>query len=456
MSDQFHAWGATMAPLNQEAEEATLGAVLAYPAAYALVAALLKAEDFFIVRHRYIWEAFTRLYQRGEPLDYLVVVSELRDMGRLDEIGGPAYLTQLINNTPSAVHAEVYSRLVLRTAHRRRLMAAADEIKALALNLDVTLEDVIKGAYTRLNDAAELSDQRGTRPFFEIVRDYFDKVENRLTNGQMPGLPTGFTSLDSLLGGLHKTDLILLGGRPGMGKTALALSTIFNILRADPQKRIALFSLEMNAEQVAQRAISMQAGLNVQALRLGTIGTAGWSKFVKASGEIAPYQLFVDERSSLSPLWVRTELQKLVRQGGPLDLVVVDYVQLMEADADYGAEKRVAEISYISRHLKQIAREFDVPVLAVCSLNRALEARADKRPILSDLRDSGQLESDADVVLFTYRDEVYNEVTEFPNMGEIICAKHRNGPTGTVTLFFEKTLAKWLNAAERSVDLSHI
>lgn len=453
MSDQFHAWGATQAPFNQEAEEATLGAILAYPLGYTPVAALLKTDDFFIVRHRYIWEAMTRLRQRDEPLDYIVVVGELRDMGKLDEIGGPAYLTQLINNTSSAVHALTYAQMVWRAAKRRRLMAVSDEIKSLALNQEIVLEDVIAAAHKMLTQAAEMPDQRGARPLGQIVSEYFAKMETILEAGAITGLPTGFTNLDKLLGGLQRKDLILLGGRPGMGKTALALSIIFNILRANAKKRIALFSLEMSAEQVVQRAISMESGLNIQALRLGALDGIGWKKFVKTSGDINPYPLFVDERSTLSPIWLRTELQKLERSG-PLDLIVVDYVQLMDADGDY--DKRVQEIGYISRNLKQIAREYNAPVLAVCSLNREAEKRADKRPFLSDLRESGDLESDADVVLFTYRDEVYNEATEFPNQGEIICAKHRNGPTGTVSLFFEKTLAKWMNAAERSIDLSQI
>jgi len=453
VSDQFHAWGATQAPFSQEAEEATLGAILTYPVSYTQVAALLKAEDFFIVRHRYIWEAMTRLRLRDEPLDYIVMIGELRDMGKLDEIGGPAYLTQLINNTGSAVHALTYARLVWRAAKRRRLMAASDEIKGLALNQDIVLEDVIAAAHKVLTQAAEMPDQRGARPLSEIVGEYFAKMESILESGAMTGLPTGFKDLDRLLGGLQRKDLILLGGRPGMGKTALLLSIIFNILRADAKKRIALFSLEMSAEQVVQRAISMESGLNMQALRLGALDGIGWKKFVKTSGDINPYQLFVDERSTLSPIWLRTELQKLERSG-PLDLIAVDYVQLMDADGDY--DKRVQEIGYISRNLKQIAREYNVPVLAICSLNRSVESRADKRPILSDLRESGDLESDADVVLFTYRDEVYNEATEFPNQGDIICAKHRNGPTGTISLFFEKTLAKWMNAAERSIDLSQI
>lgn len=455
MSDQFHAWGATQAPFSQEAEEATLGAILTYPVSYMQVAALLKTEDFFIVRHRYIWEAMTRLQQRDEPIEYVTVREELSGMGKLAEIGGPAYLTQLINNTPSAVHARIYAQLVWRAAKRRRLMAASDEIKGLALDENLVLEDIIAAAHKVLSKAAEMPDQRGARPLSEIVGEYFAKMETILESGAMTGLPTGFKDLDKLLGGLQRKDLILLGGRPGMGKTALALSIIFNILRANAKKRIALFSLEMNAEQVVQRAISMESGLNMQALRLGALDGAGWRNFVKTTGEINPYQLFVDERSTLSPIWLRTELEKLERSG-PLDLVVVDYVQLMEADNDYGADKRVQEISYISRNLKQIAREYDVPMVGVCSLNRSLESRADKRPILSDLRESGSLESDADIVLFTYRDEVYNEATEFPNQGDIICAKHRNGPTGTVSLFFEKTLAKWMNAAERSIDLSHI
>lgn len=449
-------WETTSAPFSQEAEEAVLGAILSSPATYYGVAKFLKPVDFFLLRHRYIWGAMGQLVSRNEPIEYLTVAQELKDAGKLGEIGGPAYLTQLINNTPNSVYAEVYGQLVKRAAHRRTLMACADQIKALALDESMAIEDVFSQASQKLMDIVPQDDKPTMRPFSELVDEYFNKMLDRVETGEITGLATGFKNLDNLLGGLHKGDLILLGGRPGMGKTALALSAIFQVLKADPTKRIALFSLEMGSEQVVQRAIAMDSGLNVQALRLGMLTPEGVQKFVKTSGEINKFKLYVDDKSSVNPLHIRAALKKLCDIGGPLDLIVVDYVQLMEADSDYGAEKRVAEISYISRNLKSIAKEFNAPVLALCSLNRALESRADKRPILSDLRDSGQLESDADVVLFVYRDEVYNEATEFPNQADIITAKHRNGPTGTISLYFEKLLTKFLNAAERSIDLSQI
>lgn len=456
MSTAQKLFTSTNAPFSQEAEEATLGAVLSSPAVYYSVARFLTPDAFFILRHRYIWEAMGRLIKRSEPIEYLTVAQELKDAGKLAEIGGPAYLTQLINATPTSTHAEVYGRLVLRAAQRRRLMAYADEIKALALNEELPVDDVFSASAQKLMDITPLDDKPTMRPFSELVDEYFNKMLDRIENGKTSGLLTGFKNLDHLLSGLHKGDLILLGGRPGMGKTAFALSTIFNIMKADPQKRIALFSLEMSGEQVVQRSIAMESGLNVQSLRTGMLAPSEVQRFVETSGKLTPYKLFVDDKSSVDPMHIRATMKRLCDAGGPFDLLVIDYVQLMDADNDYGADKRVQEISYISRNLKGIAKQFDVPVFAMCSLNRSLESRSDKRPVPSDLRESGSLESDADVVMFVYRDEVYNEATEFPNQADIIIAKHRNGPTGTISLYYEKTLTKFLNAAERSVDLSNI
>lgn len=441
-------------PYAQEAEEAVIGSVLVSASVYVGLAAFLKADDFFILRHRYIWQAFERLSSRNEAIDYLTLSAELRAMDKLAEIGGPAYLTQLINSVPTSVHAEVYGKLVERAAIRRRMLAASDEIKALALNEELSLEQVIDDSHKKLFDVTELASSDPARSFKDMVSTYFERVEYLLDRpGEVIGIPTGFEQLDHILEGLQKTDLLLLAGRPGMGKSSLLLSIVLNILKGDASKRIALFSLEMGWEQLVQRAVSWQSGLNLQDLRTARLGRDGWGQFVKATGDIASYKLFIDDRPRITPRQLRAKCRKLMMGHGKLDLIVVDYVQLMSGGG-FKPSERVQEIGHISSSLKNIAKEFNVPVLAAAQLSRAVEQRADKRPILSDLRESGSLENDSDIVMFVYRDEVYNPETETPNQAEIIVAKHRNGPTGTAFLYFDKTLTKFMNAAERSVDLS--
>ncbi len=453
MNDPISNWGNLQTPYSQEAEEATIGAILVNSVTYFAVAAFLNAEDFFILRHRYIWECLTRLHERGEPIDYLTVVQELKDTGHLAEIGGPAYLTQLINTTPTSVHAEVYGKLVERTATRRRLMAASDEIKALALNEELTVEQVIADAESRLFDVTERKLTKELIPLKEAVAQYWDRIEHLMANRDAAlGVPSGFKDLDKLLGGFQKSDLIIFAGRPGMGKTSFMLSAALNMARLG--QRIAIFSMEMGVEQIVQRLISMESAINSQSLRLGQLTQQEYGRFVHAVGNISRFPIYIDDSAALNPLELRTKCLRMQREHG-LDLVVVDYLQLMNAGGTY-ENNRVQEVSYISRNMKELAREFNVPILSAAQLSRAVEQRQDKRPQLSDLRESGSLEQDSDIVMFLYRDEMYNEATEFPNQADIIISKHRNGPTGTISLYFEKTLTKFMNAAERSVDLSHI
>ncbi len=870
MNDPISNWGNLQTPYSQEAEEATIGAILVNPVTYFSVAAFLNAEDFFILRHRYIWEGLTRLHERGEPIDYLTITQELKDTGRLAEIGGPAYLTQLINSTPTSVHAEVYGRLIERAATRRRLMAASDEIKALALNEELTVEQVIADSESKLFDVTERKLTKELIPMRDAVSDYFDRIEFLMANRNAPlGVPSGFKDLDNLLGGFQKSDLIIFAGRPGMGKCVAAGTLIatddgtvpietllpqevvgvtddeggiyypleigvqtpngikhtshfydsglrptlrlntragyslsgthmhpvlvlspsghkiwkslsdlncgdyvavqryealfgditelpafnfdfyksgytskpnlpsqlsinlsyilgllagdgnltqpnyvslsssdveiienfyswaaslnliarhraaydhtissvvlntwlkhiglsgyayekqipFSILQApreyiraflqglfdtdahaelqngyiqfvtsseklahqvhilllqfgivskltfkannyrgawliritgdnarlfyetigfrlernqnrqnllpsksnanldvipylpqtevgfgktnyrkyfrgikspsyakleqiaeyapvvadllEPQfywdevtnieeagiqhcydltvpdghsfvangivnhntsfmlsaalnmarlgQRIAIFSMEMGVEQIVQRLISMESAINSQSLRLGDLNQQEWARFVHAAGNLSKFPIYIDDSAALNPLELRTKCLRMQREHG-LDLIVVDYLQLMNAGGSH-ENNRVQEVSYISRNMKELAREFNVPILSAAQLSRAVEQRQDKRPQLSDLRESGSLEQDADIVMFLYRDDMYNEASEFPNQADIIISKHRNGPTGTISLYFEKTLTKFMNAAERSVDLSHI
>lgn len=439
------------APFSQEAEEAVLGAVLINPESYLNVATFLTAEDFYILRNAYIWEAFTRIAERNERVDYVTVHDELRAMGRLQEIGGPGYLTQLINNTPTYVHAEIYGRLVERAAIRRKLLAAADEIKALALQEDLPIEKVTTEAEERLFNVTERNIKRDLVPMHEAINEYFDQIEDRMQNPeQTSGLPTGFRDLDNLLGGLQRSDLLIFAGRPGMGKTSFLLSVALNAANVDA--RIAIFTMEMGAEQIVQRFVAMETGINMQRLRMGQLTQQEYTRFVQATGRLGQLQVFIDDTPGMTPLQMRTKCRRMLHEHG-LDLVIVDYLQLMNAGGGY-ENNRVQEISYISRSLKELARELNVPIFSAAQLSRAVEQRQDKRPQLSDLRESGSLEQDADIVAFLYRDAVYNEATEFPNRADIIVAKHRNGPTGTISVHFEKSLTRFTDARTQTIDLS--
>jgi replicative DNA helicase len=439
------------APFSQEAEEAVIGAVIVNPEAFLAVASFIQPEDFYFLRHQYIWEAMQRISERSEDIDFVSVQDELRALGRLNDIGGAARLTQLTTSAPSSMHAELYGRIVERTSLRRRLLEAADEIKRLAVNEEITIEKVTDEAESRLFRVTERNLRREIIPMRVAVSDYFDRIEHLMQSDQQQlGLPTGFKDMDELLGGMQKSDLLIFAGRPGMGKTSFLLSMALNAAKLDG--RIAIFSMEMGHEQLIQRMIAMETSINTQKLRKGELSQQEYARFVTAAGRLSEHNIFIDDTPAQSPLQMRTKCRRLAHEYG-LDLVVVDYMQLMNAGGQY-ENNRVQEISYISRSMKELARELNVPVFSAAQLSRAVEQRQDKRPQLSDLRESGGIEQDADLVMFLYRDIIYNDATEFPNMAEVIVAKHRNGPTGTVQLHFDKTLTKFSDARTQTIDLS--
>lgn len=441
------------APFSQEAEEATVGAVLVNPAIFITLAAFLQPEDFFLVRHQYIWKAFTALQERGEQLDFILVVEELSNQGHLDEVGGQAYLIHLANNTPSATHAEAYARLVERTSVRRRLMAAADDIRRMAMDETSTLDNVISDAEARLFSVSDSQINRSFVTMSDALSAYYERIEHlMLERGGTVGVPSGFRDLDQLLGGFQRSDLLVFAGRPGMGKTSFLLTVALNAARAGA--RIAIFTMEMGVEQIVQRIVAMESGIDVQALRLGRLSPTDQMRFTEVIGRLSSLPIFIDDTPALSPLDIRTKARRLAHEFG-LDMIMVDYMQLMNAGKGY-ENNRVQEISYISRSLKELARELNVPLISAAQLSRAVEQRNDKRPVLSDLRESGSIEQDADIVMFLYRDEVYNEATEYPNQADVIVAKHRNGPTDTISLYFEKRLTKFMDASVQRVNLSDL
>ncbi len=456
MSDQpenGNVAGPQIVPHSREAEEAVIGSVLINPESYYDVAEFLLADDFYIHRHRWVWEAFVRLYEKRAPIDFLTVGEELDNMGQLEEIGGPAYLTTLINNVPSSLHAEAYGRIVEETATRRRMLTSANEIAKLAYNQDQTVNTVLDDAEKSVFSISERRLTRDLQPIQQVLSEYYDRIEQLAARDEETfGVPTGFIDLDRLLGGLQPSDLLIIAGRPGMGKTGFLLTAAKNAAQTF-KKNVAIFSLEMSNEQLVQRLISQETGIDSQRLRTGKLTEDEWPLFTHAIEVMSDTRIFLDDTPAISPLQLRTKCRRLHMEYG-LDLILVDYLQLMVGDTR--SDNRVQEVSYISRNLKVLARELNVPVLAAAQLSRAVEQRADKRPMLSDLRESGSLEQDSDIVMFIYRAEKYEEDTLKQNIAEIIVAKHRNGPVGNVELVFLDRLAKFENAATRHVDLSQV
>jgi len=445
--------GPTMVPHSREAEEAVLGAVLINPESYYDVAQFLQAEDFYIHRHRWIWQAFVQLHESNEAIDFVTVTEELDQMGHLADVGGAAYVTKLINNVPSSLHAEAYGRRVEETAIRRRMLEAANRIAKLAYEEDVSLETVMDDSEKAVFNVSERRLTRDLKPIQSVLSDYFDRIEElSQRDDELVGVPTGFIDIDKMLGGLQPSDLLIIAGRPGMGKTGFCISAAKNAALTH-KKHVAIFSLEMSNEQLVQRLIAQETGIDSTQLRSGQLDPGQWPLFTQAIEVLNDTHIFLDDTPALTPLQLRTKCRRLHLEHH-LDLIIVDYLQLMTGDTRN--DNRVQEVSEISRNLKILARELNVPVLAAAQLSRAVEQRSDKRPVLSDLRESGSLEQDADIVMFIYRPELYEEDTVHQNMAEIIVAKHRNGPTGEVQLVFRKNLAKFENAARREVDLSQV
>jgi replicative DNA helicase len=393
-----------------------------------------------------------RLLERSEAIDNLTVIEELRNQERLEDAGGSPYITYLLNNTPTSLYPEVYGRIIERASVRRRMLEAASEIAQLANAQDKDLPEVVDRAEAALFAVTERRLRKEITRMDEAVSTYYDRIEDLLRDrDQQLGVPTGFIDLDKMLGGFQKSDLIILAARPGMGKTSLGLNVARNA--AGRGARVAVFSLEMSTEQLIQRFISSESGIDSQQLRLGELDERQWRLFMEAADSLSKLPVFLDDTVALTPIQLRTKCRR-IKHEYDINLVIVDYLQLMNGRQGERNQNREQEISYISQSLKELARELNIPVLALAQLNRAVEQRADKRPLLSDLRESGSIEQNSDVVMFIYRDDVYNETTEKPNQAELIVAKHRNGPTGTVSLYFDKRLTQFRDLLKTSVDLS--
>jgi replicative DNA helicase len=415
------------------------------------VAQFLSADDFYIHRHKWIWDAFTSLHEQRIPIDLLTVSDELDRRGQLSEVGGPAYLTSLVNQVPSSLNAESYGRIVESHSIRRKMINAANQIASIAYNEQTNVMDVMDEAEKAVFNVSERRLKHDLQPIKSVLSEYYDRIDDLAKRPEeFFGVPTGFIDLDKMLTGLQPSDLLIIAGRPGQGKTGFLLSVAKNAALTH-KKHVAIFSLEMSNEQVVQRLIAQETGIDSQRLRTGKIGEHEWPLFTHSIEVFGDTHIYLDDTPAITPLQLRTKCRRLHMEFG-LDLVIVDYLQLMGGDTRN--DNRVQEVSYISRNLKVLARELNVPVLAAAQLSRAVEQRSDKRPVLSDLRESGSLEQDADIVMFIYRPDQYEKETDKQNVAEIIISKHRNGPVGSVELIFRNALAKFENAATRHLKFN--
>ena len=433
-------------PHSREAEEAVIGAVLINPEVFYDVAPFLEAEDFYIHRHRWIWEAYGSLHEQRIPVDLVTLGEELDRKGRLTEVGGPAYLTALVNQVPTSLNAESYGRIVEGHSIRRKMINAANRIASVAYDEKNVVDSVMDEAEKAVFNVSERRLKHDVQTISKVLSAFYDRVDDLAKRGdEIFGVPTGFIDLDRLLAGLQPSDLLIIAGRPAQGKTGFLLTVARNAALMH-KKHVAIFSLEMSNEQVVQRLLSQETGIDSQRLRMGKLAEKEWGLLAQAIEVLSGTHVFLDDTPAITPMQLRTKCRRLHMEYG-LDLILVDYLQLMAGDTR--TENRVQEVSYISRNLKVLARELNVPVLAAAQLSRAVEQRENKRPVLSDLRESGSLEQDSDIVMFIYRPDQYEDDPEKQNIAEIIVAKHRNGPTDTIELIFRSALAKFENAATK-------
>jgi replicative DNA helicase len=432
-------------PQNIEAEASVLGSLLIDPEAISLVADFLHAEDFYRDAHRILYEAIMRLYERHEPADFVTVCHELSRENKLEMIGGEGYIASLVSLVPTSGNIEHYGRIVERMATLRRVIHAGGQIVASAYtedDADAVLEQAEQLIFAvRQGHALKRSQTAHIRDAVAAYMDRLDMLQQR--RGELLGVPTGFSDLDRLLGGLQRSDLIILAARPAVGKTSFALSLAHNAA-VKYQSRVGIFSLEMSVDQLVQRLISMDAKVDQQRLRSGDLYDDDWSRVFDAMKVLSNITLLIDETASLTTTQLRSKARQWATEYGGLDLIIVDYLQLMQsAGNERRSDNRVQVVDEISRQLKVLARELDVPVLVLAQLSRAVETRQSKIPQLSDLRESGGIEQNADIVMFIYRDEVYNPETERKGLADIIVAKHRNGPTGEVCLHFSRSQTRF-------------
>ncbi len=429
-------------PQNLEAEQAVLGAMLIKKEAIAEVSEILRPEDFYREAHRIVFQAMMDLFTKNEAVDLITVTEQLRKNEQLEKTGGIAFITSLANAVPTAANVVHHAHIVEEKAQLRNLINAATEIAGAAYEDNEDVSDVMDEAEKKILAVAAHQTGGAFEPIKDILLNTFSKIETLYeTKGGITGIPSGFKDLDKLTSGLQPSDLILVAARPSMGKTAFTLNIATHVA-VYKKKPVAFFSLEMSKEQLVQRMLCSEGGIDAQRLRIGELEEKDWTRLISAADRLAAAPIFIDDTAGITVMELRSKARRLKAEHG-LSLIVIDYLQLMQGRASKNSDNRQQEISEISRSLKALARELNVPVIALSQLSRSVESRQVKKPMLSDLRESGSLEQDADIVMFLYREDYYDPETENKNITDLIIAKHRNGPVDTVQLFFHKQFTKF-------------
>ncbi len=437
-------------PQNLEAETALLGCLMLDKDAIIRVADILISDDFYDLRHRLIYEAILSLFERSVSIDVLTVANALEESKNMDRVGGSSYLASLVNSVPSAAHAAYYANIVRKKGTLRRLISSASEISNMAFAEEGEIEDILDNAEQKLFDVSQKHLKQNFVSISNVLHETFERIDElHRSSGKLRGLPTGFIELDKKLSGLQKSDLVILAARPSMGKTSLALD-IMRYVAVHTKTPVGIFSLEMSKDQLVDRLLAAESNVDFWKIRTGQLNEADFEALGDAMGSLSDAPIFIDDAAGGNIMEIRTKARRLQTEH-KLGLIVVDYLQLM---AGRSTENRVQEVSEISRSLKILARELNVPVLALSQLSRGLENRPDKVPQLADLRESGSIEQDADVVMFIYREDMYKgKESSRPNIAEIHIKKHRNGPTGQVDLFFDAERTSFRNL-DKSFDTS--
>ena len=429
-------------PQSVEAEQSVLGSMLLDKEAIAVVMEILKNEDFYREEHKEIYEAVMDLFEKGEPIDLITVSEQLKIRGTLDNVGGLEYLTDIANAVPTTANARHYAKIVEEKSILRRLIKISSDIVNMGYEASEELSIVIDKAEKGIFDVLQKRSSQGYSPIKDVLVDTFNRLEELYNNkGHVTGIPTRFIDLDYKMSGLHNSDLILVAARPAMGKTSFVLNIASNVA-IYAKIPVVIFSLEMSKDQLVNRMLCSEAMVDSQRMRTGKLEDDDWKKIARTLGPLSEAPIYIDDTPGISMMEIRAKCRRLKLEKN-LGLVIIDYLQLMQGRGKN--DNRQQEISEISRSLKILAKEINVPVITLSQLSRATETRADHKPILSDLRESGAIEQDADIVMFIYRDDYYNPDTDKPNVAEIIVAKHRNGSTGSVDLKWRGEFTKFDN-----------
>jgi replicative DNA helicase len=427
--------GGRVPPQNREAEASLLGSILLDGDVIAQIADIITADDFYEPRHSLIYEAMAHLYNQHQPIDLLTVSDQLDKKKALDKAGGSSYISELTNSVPTASHAEQYATIVSEKATRRRLIKAAQDIVSQSYDEEAPVTQLLSGAEAELFAVSQDTISHDLMSLESILSSSFDRLDElHKDKSKLRGVPTGFRNLDNILAGLQPSDLVILAARPSMGKSTLAMNMAHHIALKEKQS-VLVFSLEMSKEQLVDRLLAAEAGIDSWNIRTGNLNDNDFEKLGHAMGTLSEAPIYIDDTPVISALEMRTKARREAHKH-PLGLIIVDYLQLMSGSSLSNNENRVQEISEISRGLKAIARELNVPVLALSQLSRSVEQRSPQIPQLSDLRESGSIEQDADVVMFVYREDYYNPETDRQHLTDILVKKHRNGPVGNVELYF--------------------